>query len=221
MGLFDNYNKIEKELLEIYSNDLATVGIPDSRRMAKELLNRAIEKSKKEGTYNLPPNFGDIILKNERVEDPTIEKAAEIFRKTLHQKRAEGVKDEDIKWWWNLNDVERHIMLSVDEMHRMALFINELEKSTALTKEMAANQASKIVWKHHPIYTYGDPTQKPQNAPLGIKKEDLPLPVELKDRVNIYIEKQGRDNPEKFKKEVENSSTLNALIRKEIKAGNI
>lgn len=214
MSLFNNYNKIEKELFEIYSNDLAAMGIPDSRRTAKELLNHAIEKSKKEGTYNLPPNFGNIILKEEKAEDPVVEGIAERIRKTLPGKRTESVRDEDIKWWWNLNDVERSIMVGVDEFHRIALCLKLVDEDGLSFKE-----AGEQVWKYHPKYTYGYRGEM-KKMPKEIENE-FPLPIELKDRINIYIEKRAKSDPEKYKKDIEKSSTFNALIRKEIKAGNI
>ncbi len=215
MGLFSRYNKLEKELLEQYSQMLNVMGIPDARRMAEDLLNKAIEKSKEEGTYNLPPNFGNIILGKEKAELPVIEKVAEIFRKTLPQKKVDGVKNKDIKWWWNLNDVERSIMLGFDELNRGALFFEKVQSG------MSHERAARTVWKFHPTYTYGDPSEKPDKAPSGLKKEDYKLPIELKDRINRYIEKRGKANPRKFKKDTENSSTFNALVRKEIKAGRL
>lgn len=215
MGLFDNYNELEKQLLEHYANIFTVMGIPDAKKSAKGILDKAIEKSKREGTFNLPSNFGGIILKKEKAEESTIEKIAEIFRKTLPQKRAEGIKDGDIEWWWNLNDVERHIMLGVDEFHRIALFINQIKKGKT------PEEAGKTVWKFHPTYTYGDPSIKPEKAPSGIKREDYPLPIELKDRVNIWIQKKAGGDVEKIRKEVESFSTMNAFIRKEIKAGKL
>jgi len=221
MGLFNNYNEIEKGLLEQYSQMFAMMGIPDAQKMAKNLLDRAIEKSKREGTYNLPPNFGDIILKEQKAEDPAVEKIAEVFRRTLLIKKAEGVRDEDIKWWWNLNDVERNIMLGTDEVNRLYLFTQEIKNSKEISKEKAAGQAAKKVWKFHPTYTYGDPKEKKDSVPKWVKEADLPLPIELKDRINIYIEKRYKNDREKYKKDIETSSTFNALVRKEIKAGNV
>jgi hypothetical protein len=72
----------------------------------------------------------------------------------------------------------------------------------------------KKVEKSLPIY--GDPDDTSHKT-----GDDRPLPDELKNRINIYIEKRVRDNPEKYKNEIEESSTFNALIRKEIKAGNL
>jgi hypothetical protein len=53
MRFFNNYNEIEKELLEYYSKLFADMGLPDSHKMTEEFLDQAIENSKKEGHYNL------------------------------------------------------------------------------------------------------------------------------------------------------------------------
>jgi len=215
MGLFSsNYNKIEKQLLEHYVQYFKEMELPDAKKTAKDMLDKAIESSKKQGTYDLPPNMGDIILGKANPKDIKSEKMAGYIQKYLPAKRKDGVKDEDIIWCWNLYDVERSIILAVDEFHRMALFISVL-KETGSEKE-AGNQ----VWKHHPSYTAGDP----KNEKLFIEGhtgEDLPLPIELKDRVNRYIKKRAEGDPEEIKQELKKFSTFNAFIRKEIKAGNI
>jgi len=87
MGLFDNYSEIEKGLLDIYSNEFLIMGIPDAKKTAKDMLDKSIKESKEAGTYVLPSNFGNIILGEEKAEDPRIEKVAEIFRQILPQKR--------------------------------------------------------------------------------------------------------------------------------------
>jgi len=221
MGLFNSYSAIEEELLEHYSKMFATMGMPDGRKSAKEILDRSIEKSKQERTYNLPLNLGNILLDEEEAEDPVVEKLVEVIKRTLQKKRDEGVRDEDIKWWWNLNDVERQIMLAVDEMNRLSLFMHNIKTSTESSKEKTAEKASRRVWKFHPMYTYGDTGERNSSIPEWIHGEDLPLPIELKDRVNIYIEKRGKNHAEEFKKDIDTASTFNALVRKEIKAGNI
>ena len=70
------------------------------------------------------------------------------------------------------------------------------------------------VRKFHVIYGEPDDT----THTVG---DDRPLPEELKDRINIYIIKRPSTDQDKYKKEIEESSTLNALLRKEIKIGNI
>lgn len=201
MGLFNNYNKIEKELLELYSQMFINMGIPDGQKTAKDMLDQSIEESKKMGHYNLSPNIGDMLLEKEKI-------TGNINQNFERKRREEGVRDEDIRWWFNLNDVERIMMLKVDEFHRLSLFFAMTEEGK--TKE----EADRIVRKNHPIY--GD-----LNDERFVKGDDKPLSLELKDRINIYINKRASNDQDKFRKETEESSTFNALVRKEIKAGNI
>lgn len=213
MGLFNNYNEVEKQLLEYYTQLFTAMGVPDAPKTAREILDRAIENSKKQGTYDLPPNMGDIILGRANPKDIKSEKMAGYIRKYLPAKRKDGVKDEDILWWWNLYDVERSIMLVVDEFYRMVSFIEALEE-TGNDKE-----AIKRVWKYHPSYTIGDPKDE-RIVIEGHTEKDLPLPIELKNRVNIYIERMSQ-SPDVYKKAIEESSSFNALVRREISAGNL
>ncbi|MCD6177936.1 hypothetical protein J7K03_01580 [bacterium] len=215
MKFFSHYNEKEKALLELYSRLFTMNGIPNAHDIAKKILDQAIEKSKREGTYNLPPNFGDILLGRQKPENSIVERKAEMVRKTLPQKIKEGVREEDIRWWWNLNDVERQMMLGVDDFYRLTFFINQIKSGKT------AEEAGKAIWKAHPIYTDGDPNVKPKQSPIELKREDFPLPVELKDRVNRYIKKRTNDDPEKIQVELKKFSTFNAFIRKEIKAGKI
>ena len=68
--------------------------------------------------------------------------------------------------------------------------------------------------KYHPFF--GD-----TNDSTHVSGDDRLLPEELKDRINKYIEKRMLNDPEEYKKDIENSSTFNALIRKEIREGNL
>jgi len=215
MGLFNNYDEKEKQLLKIYIQSFIAMGVPDAKKTAKNMLNKAIEKSKEARTYYLPHNFGDIMLGVEKAEQPNIEKVAEIFRRILPQKRDEGVIDEDIRWWWNLNDVERQMMLIVDDFHFLSLFISE--RKSGKTEE----ESGRAVWEARPIYTNGDPCTKPERAPFELKREDFPLPIELKNRVNRYIEKITEENSKKIKKDLRGFSTFNAFVREKIKIGDI
>lgn len=89
-----------------------------------------------------------------------------------------------------------------------------LENSNESCKEKAADEAAIQIRKFYPIY--GD-----SNDTTHTTGDDRPLPYELKDRIDVYIEKRVKENSEKYKSEVQQSSTFNALIRKEIKAGNL
>lgn len=198
-------SELEKECIPIFEMAMG-MSRSEAKKTFNDMFNQIVEESKKEGTINLPENYGDELLAKENSDEK--------IKKMLVKRRKEGVTDEDIKWWWNIHDYERRIMLKVDELNRTALFINELQNSEADSKEKASEEAAKKVRKFHPMY--GDPEDTTHT-----KGNDRPLPYELKDRINIYIEKRAKNDPEKYKKEIENSSTFNSLIRREIKAGNI
>ncbi|OJI07302.1 hypothetical protein BK005_01905 [bacterium CG10_37_50] len=190
MGFFNKYNQIEQELLEMYSSILG------SREIAQSLLDTAIELDKQN---KMPPMAGDLIIEKAKTD----EKA----HASLEKKRKEGVRDEDIRAWWNLHGVERMMMLKVDEMSKTTLYLALLEQGKPV------EEALNMVAKHHPVFG------NPEDTSHG-EGDDRPLPEELKDRINIFVEKQGLGNPE-YKKKVDSFSTFNALVRHEIRNGNI
>ena len=208
MGIFSKLtgsaSAIEKQLQDLYFpmfQMIMGMSASQAKSAFRDMLKQAKEESLKEGTSNLSQNFGDILLEKESSDEK--------IKSMLARKRIEGVRDADIRWWWNMHDLERRMMLKVDEWTMLSLFI-KLKKEDHLSGE----EAAKNVSKHHPIY--GDP-----NDTSHTTRDDRPLPHELMDRVDIYTEKRMKTNPEQFKKEIESSSTLNALIRKEIQKGNI
>lgn len=204
-----SYTDIKIEMGEKYIPILKmTMGIPhfEAKKTFNDLYYQVVEDSKKEGTINLPANYGDELLSKKNSDEK--------IQNGLGKRRKEGVTDKDIKWWWNIHDYERRLMLKVDEMSRVALFINEVRNSKADSNEKAFDEASKKVRRFFPMY--GDPDDTTHT-----KGDDSPLPYELKDRINIYTEKRAKKDPDEYKKEIENSSTFNSLIRREIKTGNI
>lgn len=204
MGSFDSSSDIVEQLEDTYVRVLQKImglSLSEAKSTVSDMLNRAKEESLKEGTSNLSKNYGDMLLERENTD--------ENIKSMLIKKRNEGVRDDDIKWWWNMHDLERRMMIEIDAAKIFATF-------QKLTKEfnVVEEKALKIIRKSHPIF--GNPGDT--SDAIG---EDRPLPYELMDRINIYIEKMWHADSEKCKKEVEKSSTLNALIRKEIKQGNI
>lgn len=197
MGFFSKYNEIEKGLLDLYTQEFQKNNHPEPAKTAESLLDLAIEESKK---FNLPANMGDNMLEKEKDDEK--------MHRFLEKARKEGVRDEDIRWWWNSNDVERMMMLKFDELNRMVLFRKVVEEDGKTSEEAGA-----VVRKYHPIYGNPEDTTHTQG-------EDRPLREELKNRINIYVEKQGVDNSD-FKKQLDSFSTFNALVRKEIRKGNI
>jgi len=127
----------------------------------------------------------------------------------LAKMRKEGVTDEDIRWWWNRHDLERRMITAADEWFQYALYL-KLIKEDGLSR----NEAAKRIRKFYPIY--GDPDDTSVMA-----GEDRPLPIELKLRVNIYMTRRRQADSEQFIKDLEESSSFNALIRREIKKGDL
>jgi hypothetical protein len=81
---------IEKQLEEYNVSMFITMGMPVSQAKdtVRGLLKLAKEESQKEGTSNLPHNFGDILLEKESTDDN--------IKSMLAKKRKEGVRNEDI-----------------------------------------------------------------------------------------------------------------------------
>ena len=202
--LFGTSSDIEKQLEDIYVpmfQETRGMSLPRAKSTFRDLLEKAKKDIREEGVSDLPENFGDVLLEKESTDEQ--------IRSFLAKKRKEGVKDQDIRWWWNTHNLERGMIYQVDALDRFALFLKLTEEDG-----LSSDDAAKRVRKFHPIY--GDPDDT--TAAIG---EDRPLPPELKDRINRYCMKRGQTDPEKLKKDIEESLTFNALMRKEIKKGNI
>ena len=105
-------------------------------------------------------------------------------------------------------DLERRLMLKDDENSRLAAFMHHLDQGVSQEK------AAVEVRRFHPIY--GDPSDTSKSS-----GDDRPLPYELKDRINRYIEMRNQQGADFFKADLEASSSFNALVRGEIKNGNL
>lgn len=175
-----------------------TIGI--NQKEAKTIIGQLIIEAKnivkQTGEDKFPSDMAELIINDSKM------------RPAYERRKNEGVKDEDIRWWWNLQPLERYMMLRVDEFHRMALFTKEMEKGKS------AEEAMMVVRKYHPFF--GD-----SNDTTYVSGDDRPLPEELKDRIGKYIEKRMLNDAEQYKKDIENSSTFNALIREEIRKENL
>jgi hypothetical protein len=194
---------IEKKLEDLYVPKLQMMGMTpiQAKGVFTDLLKKAKEESVEEGTWNLPENFGDILLEKESTDGK--------IKSWLAMKRNEGVRDQDIRAWWNLHDLERRISVEFDELGSSTQFFR-LKDEDRISEE----EATKAVGRFFP--TYGDP-----NEVCFTTGDDRPLPYELKGRVDKYLERVAQVDKEAWKGEVQGTSTLNAFIRKEIKKGNL
>jgi hypothetical protein len=180
-----------------------SMGMPEevAREIFKAMANEQKEAAGREGTDRLPELFGEILLDREKTD--------ETVRDAFAPKRAEGVTDEDIAFWWNMHDLERRMICRVDEMNRILLFDKLMQDSG-----MPEAEAAQMVAKRYPIY--GDP----EHLVFGVD-DDRPLPFELKWRINRYITEKTSADPDKFHEEAEASTSLNALLRRAVRQGEL
>ena len=193
--------ELEKGIVELYTTMLISgrgLSSNEAGKIVRGMLEVAKQRMKETSQDKLPPNFGNIILGKEK------ENASFM---NINIKREDGVRDKDIIWFWNMHPLERCMLEIDDENSRMTTFMANIEKG--ISHEESANQVRKF----HPMF--GDP--KDITHTHG---DDRPLPPELKDRINKWIEKQA-SNTEAVKQKLQQYSTMNAFIRAEIKAGNI
>jgi hypothetical protein len=202
--LFGSSSDIEKELEALYVPMFQTIQgmtLTQARSTFRDLLKMAKDASLKEGTSKFPQNFGDVILKEEHTNPH--------YKIMLAKKRNQDVRDEDMRWWWNMHDLERRMMTEHDNWCGFTLFLK-------LTQEdgLSSNEAGNQVKKSSPIF--GDPDDTSVSA-----GEDRPLPHELMGRIDAYILERSQADSEAFKNEIDEASSFNALIRKKIKNGEV
>jgi hypothetical protein len=171
------------------------------RKNVNAMLNSAKQDSVLEGTWNLPENYGDILLERETADEE--------IKAMLAAKRRGGVRDEDIRWWWNKHDLERRMLVEEDAFRQFGIYETALNK-----EEKTPDEAAGWVMKFLPIY--GEPDGMPEEA-----ENDRPLPHELRHRVTRYAERRASADEENYLRDIIDSSSFNALVRKEIRAGNI
>ena len=79
------------------------------------LYSQAESEAKAEGSIDLPTNLGDILLGKESSHQET--------QSMLAKRRKEGTRDDDIKWWMNRYELDRKMMIKVDEMSRLGFIL--------------------------------------------------------------------------------------------------
>ena len=206
MGLFSRLfgtSGIQKELEILYVPMFRTMGMSSAKAEStfRDLFDQAEKEATAEGSIDLPRNLGDILLEKERTRQET--------QSMLAKRRKEGARDEDIRWWMNRHELERKMMIKVDEMYKLALF-SKLREKDGLGEEEAAREVKKY------FAVFGDPDDTSTSG-----GDDRPLPFELKDRIDLYIQERSNTDPEKYQKDIAESPSFNALIRKEIRAGSL
>ena len=170
----------------------------ESQQLAVELVRTAEERSRKEGTWSFHKLMGDFFLEEHSASEP--------IGKMICKLRSEGVRDADIKGWWNQHDLERYAMIVMDEWFRSVFFFKEQDRLGDVDKASISLRRTFVMF---------GVSEKPEWAP-----EDQLLPHELRGRVNDYIA-QVTASHDSLKDRASGFSTINAYVRSEIRAGNL
>jgi len=193
---------LAKKLELVYGNILVNLGIPQhlAKKGAKQIIREAKEYSRTSGTKNLNYEWCKKV-RNGEVKNEGWQKYFDIAGK-------EGVEESDFRWWWDLDDLERLALLRMDDYIHFSSYIGHRNNG------MSEKEAASEVRKTHPYYGLPQADEIVQN-------EDVPLPWELRDRINIYIEHMAINHPEEYKKKFHSFETFNAHIRSVIREGGL
>jgi len=125
------------------------------------------------------------------------------YQNMLHFAKADAAKDDDIKFWWNLNYMQRRLIIWTDSIlfEEWQIFVIQSGKTP--------DQARNIVLCTSPYFSN-------YNAAFDMNDLDRPLPYELKERVDIYLEKYGVHNANVA---ADGYSSFNAYVREQIRKG--
>ena len=174
----------------------AGMTLADAQEAVAAMAKKAYESARKRTNAIYTQGRGDENLQREAT-DAALHAAFE-------KRRAEGVTDDDIRWWWNMSVFEQEMIVQQDDIIRMSMYVHLRNKG------MEPTDVVKEVFKCH--VKWGDPTEE--------AGDDRPLPYEMKHRIVSYIEK-FYDDPAELQERIAGESSFNALVRKEIKHGNL
>lgn len=128
----------------------------------------------------------------------------------------EGVTDDDIKWWWNLDDVERNKIMQFNNQQVIGAHYN-FHKTLGLSAEDLLRKVyqTMIVYGTFPL----QPDHIQAMSELGFSANDYQLPWELSARTGKYVMELATKRI--LEEEVKGFSTRNAFLRHKIKNGEI
>ena len=194
---------LERELENQYVHTLHLMGLPppEARRAFWHLLNEIKKESLEAGAAALPKDFGDRLLERELIDDRV--------KALLEKKRAEGITDHDIRWWWNMSHLERALMAKLDQLNRHVLLRQFIDE-----QELSPEEAARKLRTYDPLF--GDVDEAQTGSP-----DDQPLPYELKERVRRYVQRRAIVDAAALTRDIEDSSSFNHLVRKELRRGNL
>lgn len=182
----------ELELENFYVNAYKQMGI--TRREIREAISKCKMESKLNGMDNLPSDFGDYLIEQDKVEDIK-------YKAIVDKALSGGAIEVDIQQWWNLSDLERRMINWEDNIARIAIF-------RSLIQEGHTNEEALFkLRKSFPLY--GDPSDE-----SNMQGEDRPLPAEMHERVNRFVAEMF---PQTLQIHSSSYSSMNAFLRMMLK----
>jgi len=221
---FHVHSKEELDLIEGYIATCMILGISEATasKMAKQAMQMAIADAKKTGTYYLPSNLYDVVFNGATPSDVAsklyirgidLNKLRAGLSDSLQELRNMGMSEEDIKDFMNRSSISMLMRVEVENVK----FLLALAKLRISEPNLSEEEASKAIAKRLPLYgSFNKYTFDIRNHEI-----DGILSPELINQVQNYINKRLQENPASFEQEITLSSSMNALIRKEISAGRL
>lgn len=181
--------ELERQFIPIIMKDIET------KEQAQLIFQKLLKEAKADiaSKSDLPSNMGDYLLKNE--------KNSTRINKMIEKRRLFGVTDDQIRQWWNKDELERGLIKKFSEFQRMAIY------SMLKSQGMSSQEAGKKVKMCFPTY--------------GEKDLSLHLPYEIKEKVDNYI-LALLSNPEtaaETRQQIEAAGTVNDFIVEKIEQG--
>jgi len=181
--------ELERQFMPIIMKDIET------KEQAQLIFQKLLKEVKVDlvSGSNLPSNMGDYLLKTEKNNTP--------INKMIEKRRLFGVSDEQIRLWWNKDELERGLIKKFSEFQRMAIY------SMLKNQGMSAKEAGKKVKMCFPTY--------------GEKDLSLHLPYEIKEKVDKYIY-EVLSNPQTAvvaRQQIEAAGSVNDFIVEKIDLG--
>ena len=181
--------ELERQFIPIIMKDIET------KEQAQLIFQKLLKEVKADikCRANLPYKMGDYLLKTEKNNTR--------MNGMIEKRRLFGVSDEQIRQWWNKDQLERGLIKKFSEFQRMAIY-TMLKKSG-----MSSQDASKKVKMCFPTY--------------GEKDLSLHLPYEIKEKVDDYIYgllSNSKTSPG-VREEIEAAGSVNEFIVKKIEQG--
>ena len=176
--------------------------LQEATAIANSWLAQAKDASIKAGTDDLPENFGEVLL--------SIEATDERVRVMLFKARRDGATDSDVRFWWNMPDLERRMIDQGDNLNKMSLYLHLRDNKGRSPEEAARHCRSR-----HPYF--GDIDSEWYGS-----VEDRLLPYELKFRIISWIQKWATPaRKDEMNAMVAEATSFNALVRQQIRLGKL